>query len=267
MTPDLSTRYLGFQLRNPFVVSASPLGRDLDRLLLLEAAGASAVVLPSLFEEQIEHDTMQVHTTLEQGTESFPEALSYLPEMSSYNTGPERYLSLITRAREALRIPVIPSLNGASPGGWTSYARKMQDAGAHALELNVYFIAADMEETSEQAERRYLDIVTEVRRAITIPLAVKVGPSTRPTGWPDRSKTATMPLGRPGTVDTTLTPVLTPTLPGMNSEGPNWTRAGTSRSSPNAAIIASMAASMGRAARRSPGPRYRIRPERSSREP
>ena len=176
MTPDLSTRYLGFQLRNPFVVSASPLGRDLDRLLLLEAAGASAVVLPSLFEEQIEHDTMQVHTTLEQGTESFPEALSYLPEMSSYNTGPERYLSLITRAREALRIPVIPSLNGASPGGWTSYARKMQDAGAHALELNVYFIAADMEETSEQAERRYLDIVTEVRRAITIPLAVKVGP-------------------------------------------------------------------------------------------
>ena len=176
MTPDLTTTYLGMRLRNPFMVSASPLGRDLDRLLLLEAAGAAAVVLPSLFEEQIEHDSFQVHAALEHGTESFPEALSYLPEMAAYNTGPERYLSLITRAREALRIPVMASLNGASPGGWTGYARKMEDSGAHALELNVYFLAADMDETAEQVERRYLEIVEEVRRAITIPLAVKVGP-------------------------------------------------------------------------------------------
>ena len=176
MTPSLETAYLGMQLRNPFVASASPLGRDLDRLLLLESAGVAAVVLPSLFEEQIEHDAFQVHATLEHGTESFAEALSYLPEMTAYNTGPERYLTLIRRARDSLSIPVIASLNGASPGGWTSYARKMQDAGAHALEVNVYFVAADIEETSEQVERRYLDIVTEVRRAITIPLAVKVAP-------------------------------------------------------------------------------------------
>ena len=176
MSVDLSTRYLGMQLRNPFVVSASPLGRDLDRLLLLEAAGAAAVVLPSLFEEQIEYDTMQVHATLEHGTESFAEALSYLPELTDYNTGPDRYLKLIGRARDSLRVPVIASLNGASPGGWTGYARKMQDAGAHALELNIFFVAADMEETSEEVERRYLDIVSEVRGAITIPLAVKVGP-------------------------------------------------------------------------------------------
>jgi len=176
MSVDLSTRYLGMQLRNPFVVSASPLGRDLDRLLLLEAAGAAAVVLPSLFEEQIEYDTMRVHATLEHGTESFAEALSYLPELTDYNTGPDRYLKLIGRARDSLRVPVIASLNGASPGGWTGYARKMQDAGAHALELNIFFVAADMEETSEEVERRYLDIVSEVRGAITIPLAVKVGP-------------------------------------------------------------------------------------------
>jgi dihydroorotate dehydrogenase (fumarate) len=134
------------------------------------------VVLPSLFEEQIEYDTMQVHATLEHGTESFAEALSYLPELTDYNTGPDRYLKLIGRARDSLRVPVIASLNGASPGGWTGYARKMQDAGAHALELNIFFVAADMEETSEEVERRYLDIVSEVRGAITIPLAVKVGP-------------------------------------------------------------------------------------------
>jgi dihydroorotate dehydrogenase (fumarate) len=119
---------------------------------------------------------MRVHATLEHGTESFAEALSYLPELTDYNTGPDRYLKLITKARDSLRVPVIASLNGASPGGWTGYARKMQDAGAHALELNIFFVAADMEETSEEVERRYLDIVSEVRGAITIPLAVKVGP-------------------------------------------------------------------------------------------
>lgn len=176
MSVDLSTGYLGMRLRNPFVVSASPLGRDLDRLLLLEAAGASAVVLPSLFEEQIEYDSMRVHTALERGTESFAEALTYLPELRNYNTGPDRYLKMITKARDSLRIPVIASLNGASPGGWTGYARRMQDAGAHALELNIFFVAADMDETADEVERRYLDIVSEVRGAITIPLAVKVGP-------------------------------------------------------------------------------------------
>lgn len=176
MTPRLETTYLGMPLRNPLVVSASPLGRDLERLLRLEEAGAGACVLPSLFEEQIEHDSFQVHSVLEHGAESYPEALSYLPEMVTYNTGPERYLDMIARARKSLTIPVIASLNGSSPGGWTSYAGQLQDAGAHALELNVYFLAADLDETSEMVERRYLDIVEAVRSAVTIPLAVKVGP-------------------------------------------------------------------------------------------
>ncbi len=176
MTPRLETTYLGMPLRSPLVVSASPIGRDLDRLLRLEEAGAAACVLPSLFEEQIEHDSYQLHAALEQGTESFPEALTYLPEMLAYNTGPERYLELIGRTREALSIPVIASLNGSSPGGWTRYASQLQDAGASAIELNVYFLATDVDETAEHVERRYLDIVSAVRSAVTIPLAVKVGP-------------------------------------------------------------------------------------------
>jgi dihydroorotate dehydrogenase (fumarate) len=176
VTPDLTTTYLGLTLRNPLVVSASPLGRDVERLIRLEDAGAAAVVLPSLFEEQIDHESYQVHAVMEHGADSFAEALSYLPEMTSYNTGPEQYLKLVHRARKELSVPVIASLNGASPGGWTTYARKMQDAGADALELNVYFVAADVDETSEQVERRYLDIVEAVRSEIDIPLAVKVGP-------------------------------------------------------------------------------------------
>ena len=176
MSPDLTTTYLGMELRNPLVVSASPLGRDVERLIRLEYAGAAAVVLPSLFEEQIDHESYQVHAVMERGAESFAEALSYLPEMTTYNTGPDQYLKLVRRARKELSVPVIASLNGASPGGWTTYAQKMQDAGANALELNVYFVAADMDETSEQVERRYLDIVEAVRSEIDIPLAVKVGP-------------------------------------------------------------------------------------------
>jgi len=176
MTPRLETRYLGIELRNPLVVSASPIGKDVERLVRMEEAGAAACVLPSLFEEQIEHDSMAVHSVLEYGSESYPEALSYLPEMVAYNTGPERYLDLIGRAREALSIPVIASLNGSSPGGWTSYATQLQDAGADAIELNVYFLATDPDETSDAVERRYLDIVAAVRSAVTVPLAVKVGP-------------------------------------------------------------------------------------------
>jgi dihydroorotate dehydrogenase (fumarate) len=176
VTPRLESKYLGMRLRNPVVVSASPLGRDVDRLLRLEEVGAAAVVLPSLFEEQIEHDSFQVHAALEHGTESFPEALSYLPEVTSYNTGPERYLDLVRRARRELTVPVIASLNGTSAGGWTGYARLLEEAGAHALELNVYIVAADINESSEAVETRYLDTVAAVREAIDIPLAVKVGP-------------------------------------------------------------------------------------------
>jgi dihydroorotate dehydrogenase (fumarate) len=176
VTVRLETTYLGMTLRNPLVVSASPLGKDVERLVRLEEAGAAACVLPSLFEEQIEHDSYQLHAALEQGTESYPEALTYLPEMLAYNTGPERYLDLIGRARQALSIPVIASLNGSSPGGWTKYASQLQDAGASALELNVYFLATDPAETSEMVERRYLDIVESVRAGVAIPLAVKVAP-------------------------------------------------------------------------------------------
>lgn len=176
MSPDLSTTYLGLELKSPLVVSASPLGRDVDRLIRLEEAGAAAVVLPSLFEEQIDHESYQIHAVMEHGADSFAEALSYLPEMTSYNTGPDRYLKLVRRARKELSVPVIASLNGASPGGWTSYAQKMVDTGATAIELNIYLIAADMDETSEGVERRYLDIVEAVRSEIDVPLAVKVGP-------------------------------------------------------------------------------------------
>jgi dihydroorotate dehydrogenase (fumarate) len=175
---NLETSYLGFTLSSPLVVAASPLGRRVASLRRLEDAGAAAVVLPSLFEEQIEHDSYQVHAALEAGAGVYQEAArGYLPEAAEgYATGSERYLALLSEARQALQIPVIASLNGASAGGWVEYARKMQDAGASALELNVYFVAADPDETGEQVEQRYLDLVTAVRRAVSIPLAVKVGP-------------------------------------------------------------------------------------------
>ena len=176
MSPDLRTTYLGMELANPLVVSASPLGRDIERLIRLQEAGAAAVVLPSLFEEQIDHESYQAHAVMEHGAESFAEALSYLPEMTSYNTGPEQYLKLVRRARRELTVPVIASLNGASPGGWTSYAERMVDAGASAIELNVYIVAADIDESAEQVEQRYLDIVESVRGVIEVPLAVKIGP-------------------------------------------------------------------------------------------
>ena len=177
MTVNLQSQYLGMTLRNPLVVSASPLGRDVEMLKRLEAAGAAAVVLPSLFEEQIEHEENEVHQLLEYGAETYAEhASGFLPEMQDYNTGPQRYLDLVANAKEALGIPVIGSLNGASPGGWTEYARMIQDAGADALELNIYFVAANLDETGAEVEGRYLRLVQQVRAAIKIPLAVKIGP-------------------------------------------------------------------------------------------
>jgi dihydroorotate dehydrogenase (fumarate) len=176
MTVDLSTRYLGLELNSPLVASPSPLGHDLEMLRRLEDAGAAAVVLPSLFEEQIEHEAFEVHQVLEAGTESFGEALSYFPELDDYNTGPGPYLDHLSQAKELLTIPVIGSLNGSSPGGWVRYARQMQDAGADAIELNVYFVAADPSVSSAQVEERYLELVRAVREVVTIPVAVKVGP-------------------------------------------------------------------------------------------
>jgi len=172
----LATRYLGLDLRTPVVPSASPLGADLDVLRRLEEAGAGAVVLPSLFEEQIEHEQLAVHWALDIGRASSAESLDYFPELDDYNTGPGHYLEHVTRAADALRIPVIASLNGSTPGGWIRYARLLQDAGADALELNVYSVEADPATTAEQAERRILEVVRAVRSEVTIPLAVKIGP-------------------------------------------------------------------------------------------
>jgi len=178
MSVNLETSYLGMTLASPLVASASPLGRSLESLRRLEEAGAAAVVLPSLFEEQIEHEEYAVHEALEYGTESFAEAPGgYLPELAEgYNTGPGRYLDLVRTAREELKIPVIASLNGATKGGWTDYSARIEEAGASALELNVYFIAADPDETGGEVERRYLELMTAVRESIDIPLAVKIGP-------------------------------------------------------------------------------------------
>jgi dihydroorotate dehydrogenase (fumarate) len=176
MTIDLRTRYLGLDLANPIVPSASPLGQRIDTLRRLQAAGAAAVVLPSLFEEQIEHDEVQIHGVLEMGADSYAEALSYLPTFEEYNTGSDAYLRHVEATKKELTIPVIASLNGISLGGWTSYARRLQEAGADALELNVYFIAAEPDEPGAAVEERYVELVRTVRAEITIPLAVKIGP-------------------------------------------------------------------------------------------
>ena len=176
MTVDLRTRYLGLELANPLVPSASTLSSRLDTLKRLEDAGASAVVMQSLFEEQIEHEEMQVLQVLEAGSESFPEARNYFFELEDYNTGPTSYLKHLEATKEDLGIPVIWSLNGISQGGWIRYAKLIQDAGADALELNIYFVAADPDMSADDVERRYVDLVGTVRESVSIPLAVKVGP-------------------------------------------------------------------------------------------
>jgi dihydroorotate dehydrogenase (fumarate) len=177
MTVDITTKYLGMDLPNPLVASASPLTGKLDTLIQLEEAGAAAVVLPSLFEEQIEHDSWAVHDLYEYGSSISPEAFGgYMPEMEGYNTGPEHYLELLAKAKDNLTIPVIASLNGMSPGGWTAYAKTMQEAGADALELNVYRVATDINMTGGEIERGYIDLVEDVRESINIPLAVKISP-------------------------------------------------------------------------------------------
>lgn len=177
MSVDLKTKYLGLDLKNPLVASSSPLTGRLDYLRQLEDNGIGAVVLPSIFEEQIEHEQNQVLQLNQAGSEMFPEALGgYFPAMEDYNTGPDTYLEQIRAAKEALSVPVLASLNGVSASGWVDYAKQIQDAGADGLELNVYFIAADAEESSFQVEWRYLNLVAAVREAITIPLAVKVHP-------------------------------------------------------------------------------------------
>ena len=175
MSVDLSTRYLGLPLAHPVVASASPLTGSVDSLKRLQDAGVAAVVLPSLFEEQIEHDEMATHNLMEYGAELSPEAQGFFPELQ-YTTGPDKYLQLVGAAKKALSVPVIASLNGYTPGGWTSIARQLQDAGADAIELNVYFLAASVGDTSAEVESRYVELVESVTRQVSVPVAVKVAP-------------------------------------------------------------------------------------------
>ena len=173
---DLSTKYLGLTLQNPLVAAASPLSEDLDKIRQLEDAGASAVVMESLFEEQIDVDSFELDRHLSGGAESFAEALSYFPDLSSYNTGPDGYLEQIAKAKAAVKIPIIASLNGVSSGGWIRYAKKMEQAGADALELNIYTIPTDPALTSELVEQAYVTLVSDVASGLGIPVAVKLAP-------------------------------------------------------------------------------------------
>jgi dihydroorotate dehydrogenase (fumarate) len=176
MSVDLSTTYLGLRLKNPLVISACPMSANAEQLRRLEQAGAAAAVLPSLFEEQIEHDAEEMARVHEFHTDSFAESLTYFPEEQDYGAGPEEYLDTIIAAKKAVKMPIIASINGASKGGWVRYAKMMEDAGADAVELNIYFVAADLDMTSRDVESRYLDLVATVKHSISIPLAVKVGP-------------------------------------------------------------------------------------------
>ncbi len=176
MSLDLSTNYLGLKLKNPLVASASPLTGELDSLKRLEDAGASAAVWPSIFEEQIEHEEQEVNRLYEAHTDSFAESLGFFPDMEDYRIGPDVYLEQIEEAKKSLSIPVIGSLNGSSKGGWVRYAKMIQDAGADALELNIYFVPTDPEMTSSDAEDRYVELLSAVKETLSIPLAVKIGP-------------------------------------------------------------------------------------------
>ena len=173
---DLSTTYLGLKLRTPLVASASPLSQELDGIRRLEDAGASAIVLYSLFEEQLRREEVELDYHLSAGTESFAESLTYFPMPSEFRLGPEGYLAHIEASKRAVQIPIIASLNGATLGGWTKYARAMEEAGADAIECNIYFIPAETDVTGMEIEQRYIDIVRAVKSAVRIPVAVKVSP-------------------------------------------------------------------------------------------
>ena len=173
---DLSTTYLGLKLKNPLVASASPLSEKVETVKKLEEAGIAAVVMYSLFEEQIVHESMELDHYLDYGTESYSEALSYLPDIGRYSIGPEKYLEHLKKLKQAVSIPIIGSLNGVSAGTWVEYARKIEAAGADALELNIYYLPFEPELTSEELEITYINFVSKVRSKINIPLAVKVGP-------------------------------------------------------------------------------------------
>jgi dihydroorotate dehydrogenase (fumarate) len=174
---DLSTTYLGLKLKNPLVASASPLTKKIESAQRLEQAGIGAIVMYSLFEEQIIHESLELDHYLTRGTNSFAEAQTYLPDLGTYNMGPDKYLDHLAALKKAVSVPVIGSLNGVSKGGWVRYARFMQDAGADALELNMYYLSGDPDLTGQELEDTYVELVSDVKSAIDIPLAVKLSPS------------------------------------------------------------------------------------------
>ena len=183
---DLTTRYLGLTLKNPIVAAASPLTKKIDYAKKLDEAGVGAIVMYSLFEEQIIHESLELDHYLTRGTNSFAEALSYLPDIGTYAMGPGKYLDHLAAVKKSVSVPVIGSLNGVSKGGWTRYAHHMQDAGADAIELNLYYLPADPDLGAEELENTYLELISDVRAAISIPLSVKLSPFT--TALPNFSK-------------------------------------------------------------------------------
>jgi dihydroorotate dehydrogenase (fumarate) len=174
--PNLTTNYLGLELRTPLVPSASPLSQEIDSIRRLEDAGASAVVLYSLFEEQLRQESFELDHHLNEGTDSFAESLSFFPQAGEFRLGPEGYLNHIRRAKEAVSIPVIASLNGATVGGWTSYAKQIEQAGADALECNIYSIPTDMNVPGVEVEQSYIEILKTVKSAVSIPVTLKLSP-------------------------------------------------------------------------------------------
>jgi dihydroorotate dehydrogenase (fumarate) len=173
---DLTTQYLGLKLKSPLLASASPICESVENIRQLEDAGIGAVVLPSLFEEQIELESFALDEDLCRGAESFPESSTLLPDLQTYNLGPDGYLDLIVAAKEAVDIPIIASLNGISPGGWAEYARRMAAAGADAIELNIYSIPTEPFESAVEVEQGYVDLVHQVKRSVRVPVAVKLSP-------------------------------------------------------------------------------------------
>jgi dihydroorotate dehydrogenase (fumarate) len=173
---DLTTRYLGLELRNPLVAGAGPLNGELDNIRRLEDLGAAAVVLPSIFEEQLEHEQRLMDRLTTVGIDSYGEALTYFPAQGIDAVDPERYLNLVRRAVQAVDIPIVASLNGITDRGWVQYARQIEAAGASAIELNIYFIPSDLNLSGREVEQRYIDILTAVKGAVQTPVAVKIGP-------------------------------------------------------------------------------------------
>ena len=173
---DLTTRYMGLTLKSPLVASASPLCESAENIGKLEDQGIAAVVLPSLFEEQLVLESLRVDADLERGSDSFPESLNFFPDLHTYNLGPDGYLELIRSAKARVSIPVIASLNGVTPGGWIEYAHLIQEAGADAIELNIYSIATDPTQSGDAVEKGYLELVARIKQSVRVPLAVKLSP-------------------------------------------------------------------------------------------